>query len=322
MRKIGTFPDENAQYFVNYLVAHEMPAQISPASGGGFDLWIVEEDHLLQAQRDFDEFTKNPDDPKYRQATAKAEEFRQQELDRLRQYQKNLQKVHRQTVRRNPPVGTALLFICIVAFVTSKFSFNLDTATVQSMAFMFAPAAADLDSLSLLERQYYNLMRGEVWRVITPAFLHMSFAHLIFNMYWLVMLGFHIERREGIACFLSLVLTSAAISNLLQATMPAEIAGTPAYFVAGYWVVPFGGFSGVGYAIFGFVWMRGTWKIVPEYFMSPVSVMIWIAWFMLGVVGLDRSLVGFQMADWAHGGGLFIGLLFGSMQIGRTARQK
>ncbi|MDP1562210.1 MAG: rhomboid family intramembrane serine protease [Pirellulaceae bacterium] len=322
MRKIGKFPDETAQYFVNYLVASEMPAQISPAPGGGFDLWIVEEDHLVQALQDFEEFTRNPDDPKYRQATTKADEFRQKQLDRVRQYQKNVQKVHRRTVRRKPPVGMALLFICIIAFVTSKFSFNLETATVQSMAFMFAPASAELDSMGSLERQCYNLMQGEVWRLITPAFLHMSFAHIIFNMYWLVRLGFHIEQREGIACFLSLVLTSAAIPNLLQATVPVEFGGTPAYSVAGYWVVPFGGFSGVGYAIFGFVWMRGTWKIVPEYFMSPVSVMIWIAWFMLGVVGLDRSLVGFQMADWAHGGGLFIGLLFGAMQIGRTAKQR
>jgi GlpG protein len=104
--------------------------------------------------------------------------------------------------------------------------------------------------------------------------------------------------------------------------VPDVIGGTPAFHGPGYWVVPFGGFSGVGYAIFGFVWMRGTWKNVSEYFLSPISVMIWIAWLMLGIVGLDRSLVGFEMADWAHGGGLFIGLLFGSMKIGRTANRK
>jgi GlpG protein len=322
MRKLGTFPDANAQYFVDYLVANEMPAQVSPAPGGGFDLWIVEEDHLAKAQQEFATFKQDPSDPKYRKAAAKADQVRQKEIERVRQYQKNTQVVARRTARRGPPVGTGLLIICIAAFVLSNFSFDIQTRTVQSMAFMFAPASADLELVGSLERQCYNLLRGEVWRLITPAFLHMSFWHIIFNMYWLVILGFRIERREGGLCFLSLVIAAAAIPNFLQAIMPPELGGTPAFAGPGFWVIPFGGFSGVGYAIFGFVWMRGSWKNVPEYFLTPGSVMVWIAWFMLGVLGLDRSLVGFEMADWAHGGGLFIGLLFGSMRIGRTAKQR
>ncbi len=322
MRKLGTYQDENAQYFVDYLVAQEMPAEISPANGGGFDLWIVEEDHLERAKQAFDQFTLNPADPKYRKASAAADQVRQKKIERVRQFQKNTTTVHRRTMRRNPPAATALLVICILVFVASNFSFDIESVTVQSLAFMFAPATVELDSLGTLERQCYNLMRGEIWRLITPAFLHMSFWHIIFNMYWLVVLGFSIERREGVACFLGLVVAGAALPNLMQAIMPDVIGGTPAFHGPGYWVVPFGGFSGVGYAIFGFVWMRGTWKNVPEYFLSPISVMIWIAWLMLGIVGLDRSLVGFEMADWAHGGGLFIGLLFGSMKIGRTAKRK
>jgi GlpG protein len=319
MRKLGTFPDENAQHFVDYLVAQELPAQISPAPGGGFDLWVVEEDHFNQARQAFAEFVADPQNPKYRQASAKADEVRQKKIERVRQFQKNTQTAHRRATRRNPPVGTALLIVCIAAFVLSNFSFDPNSKAVQGMAFMFAPASAELETLSFGERQCYSVLRGEVWRLITPAFLHMNFPHIIFNMYWLVMLGFSIERREGGACFLTLVLLGAAIPNLLQAIMPG---GSDAAIGPGYWIVPFGGFSGVAYAIFGFVWMRGSWKNVPEYALTEVSIMIWIAWLMLGVLGLDRHLLGFEMADWAHGGGLFIGLLLGAMKIGRTARSK
>jgi GlpG protein len=321
MRKLGTFPDENAQHFVDYLVANELPAQISPAPNGGFELWIVEEDHFLRAKQEFAQFTENPHDPKYRNSSAKADQIRQKQVERVRRYQKNNQKAQRKFRRRNPPIGTAILVACIVVFALSNFRFDYTSPTVQSMVFMFAPATVEVEMLSYLERQCYNLMRGEVWRLITPALLHMSFVHIIFNMSWLVSLGFNIERREGSWCFLGLVLAAASISNLLQATMPEDLDGTPAFLLGPFWMIPFGGFSGVAYALFGFAWMRGTWKLVPEYFLSPFTVMFGIAWFLLGVMNLDQSLLGFSMADWAHGGGLFIGLLFGSMQVGRTANR-
>lgn len=322
MRKLGTFPDDNAQHFVNYLVAQEMPAQISPAPGGGFELWIVEEDHFARAKQEFAQFVENPQDPKYREAGTKADQVRQKQVERVRAYQKNALTVHHRTTRRAPPVATGLLLAAIFAFALSNFSFDYTSPTVQGMVFMFAPATPEVNSMGALERQCYNLMRGEVWRLITPAFLHMTFAHIIFNMYWLVTLGFSIERREGKWCFIGLVLAAAAVPNFLQAVMPPFLAGTPAHDAGPFWIVAFGGFSGVAYALFGFAWMRGTWKFVPEYFLMPSTVIIVIAWLLLGVLDLDHSLLGFRMADWGHGGGLFVGLLFGAMRVGRSAMQR
>ena len=312
MRKLGSYPNEKAQVFIDYLVAKEMPAQISPAPGGGFDLWIIEEDHYRAAKADFDEFTASPEDAKYRHASKAAEKIREQALERARQYRKNVVKPSGRRSKRQPPIGMALLVICIVVFVLTGFRFDPTSKVVQSLAFMAASWSPELLDLSPWELSTYNLRQGQIWRAITPAFLHMSFWHIIFNMSWLVMLGFNIERREGPTRFIVLVLASAICGNLLQGLMPSTWDGTPVAPTGTGLIVPFGGFSGVAYGLFGFAWMKGTQRFIPEYMMPASTVIIVIGWFMLGVLGLDQELMGVSMANWAHGGGLVMGMLLGS----------
>lgn len=322
MRKLGSFPTDQAECFVDFLVAHEMPAQISPAKDGGFDLWIVEEDHLPRAREEFAAFVAAPDDPKYRQVAAKAEQIRRQQLDRVRQYRKNVQKVHALRQRRLPPVCMVLLFSCIAVFALTGFSFDPRSSVVQALSFMAAPATAELVALSDLQRASYSLQRGEIWRAVTPALMHGDFIHIIFNMIWLIFLGTRIERREGSALMVTLVLLAAVIPNLLQGLMPLNLDGSVPRPVGDMWLSRFCGFSGVAYALFGFVWMRGAWKGVPEYILPTTTVVLLMAWLMLGVMGLDYDVLRIEMANWAHGGGLFVGLWLGSLEVGRSAKRR
>jgi GlpG protein len=322
MRKLGTYPDDQAARFVDYLVANEMPAQISPASGGGYDLWIVEEDHLAQAKQEFAAFVAAPSATKYQQAASQADRIRDEQVQRVRQYQKNIHKISRRSQPRQPPVGMAILLICVVVFAASGFRFDYNSKTVQGLAFMSAPRSPELEALGQFELSSYNLSRGELWRMLTPSVLHMSFAHIIFNMSWLVGLGFNIERREGSAFFLWLVLLTAAVPNLLQGLAPAHWDGTPPGIAGERLLVPFGGFSGVAYGLFGFAWLRGTRRFVPEYLLSPVAVVLAIGWLMLGVLGLDAAILRINMANWGHGGGLVIGMIMGLLPVGRTGLRK
>ncbi len=62
------------------------------------------------------------------------------------------------------------------------------------------------------------VQNGEVWRLITSAFLHVSLAHLLVNMYSLVALGTQVETFIGKWKFLFIYFISAICGNLLSLT--------------------------------------------------------------------------------------------------------
>jgi GlpG protein len=85
-----------------------------------------------------------------------------------------------------------------------------------------------------------TLSKGQVWRLITPDFLHFSWPHIIFNSVMLWFLGSQVEFIDGRTRLLVLALVASLLSNGLQ------------YLVTG---PLFGGLSGVVYAIMGYCWL-------------------------------------------------------------------
>ena len=70
-----------------------------------------------------------------------------------------------------------------------------------------------------------NLMlvqNGEVWRLLTSAFLHAGLIHLLVNMYSLVILGTQVETFIGKWKFLFIYLISAISGNLLSLVFSAS----------------------------------------------------------------------------------------------------
>ncbi len=104
--------------------------------------------------------------------------------------------------------------------------------------------------------------------------------------------------------------------------MPVKLGGTEMGATNGCLVAPFGGLSGVVYGLLGFFWMKSEFD--PSFgFRMPLSVVIWaIAWFFLGVSNLDDKLLGFSMANWAHGAGFVCGILIGLMASTSSAKPK
>ena len=137
-----------------------------------------------------------------------------------------------------------------------------------------------------------DLLAGEAWRLFTPAFVHLGALHLLFNMMWLWDLGGGIERLKGGGFLALFVAASGAASNLLQ----YAITHSP-YF---------GGMSGVVYALLGYVWMQGRFNPAFGIALHRSTVAMMLAWYALCWTGLLGPI-----ANWAHTGGLAMGVAWG-----------
>ncbi len=86
----------------------------------------------------------------------------------------------------------------------------------------------------------------------------------------------------------------------------------------------FAGMSGVVYGLFGFAWVRSTLDPSAGFLIPQSTVIILIAWMLLGFTPFDEQLIGMRMANWGHGAGLVVGMAvaFLSVQLNRSRTVK
>lgn len=140
----------------------------------------------------------------------------------------------------------------------------------------------------------WHWSRGEFWRLWSPAVVHFSLPHALFNALGVWILGRSLEARAGTLPLLLLVLVSAAVSNLAQYLWSPETV--------------FGGMSGVVYALVGAVLVLQ--RMVPAWHDVPSGIVtLAVGWLLICATGLFTLIFGVGVANAAHLGGFVSGLL-------------
>jgi len=132
---------------------------------------------------------------------------------------------------------------------------------------------------------------GQLWRLITPMFLHGSFLHVAFNMYALSKIGPRLERFYGHWRFLALYLLSGFGGNVFSMLFTEAPS------------------LGSSTAIFGLIGAQGVFfyhnrKIFGPSFRQALNNIITIAMVNL-IIGLSPGI-----DNWGHIGGLIGGVIF------------
>lgn len=135
------------------------------------------------------------------------------------------------------------------------------------------------------------ILEGEIWRFLTPAFLHGSIVHLGFNMYAIYLFGPSLERKYGSISFILLYAIGAVLGNVFSFLFSPNIS------------------LGSSTAIFGLIAAQGVFIYKNRHLLgNAAKPLLTNVLFMIAVnlfLGLSPGI-----DNWGHMGGLVGGFLY------------
>ena len=295
MREIGTIPErEAAERLADYLLTLGIATQLDHEQGG-WVVWVRDEDQLERGKQELEAFLRNPRDDRYQNARQHAADVRRKEEAREKAFQKNYVNMSRQWDRqalRRSPLTIGVIVICVLVSLLTGLgeqNYELQSALTFSSFEVLGDGWVRFSGWQSIES-------GEVWRLVTPIFLHFGITHIIFNMWCWYVLASAFEIRRGIWRLALFVIVTAVISNTTQ------------YYFSGNPL--FGGMSGVVYGLFGYICMKSRFDPNAGLYMDPRNTFIMIAWLFLCMTGLLGNI-----ANAAHVAGLIVGVIVGYAPI-------
>jgi GlpG protein len=269
---------------------------VEPDSGGQFAVWVRSDDQLERAESLLDRFRRDPSHRDFEGVIAAARHRRTVEEKEAQAAGSRFHDKDTIWKERTPVLTIALIFASIAVTIMTRMGDNLDAVRHFSITEYWVTGSYVEWQAGLPE-----IRRGEVWRLVTPIFLHFHILHILFNMLWMKDLGGIIERRLG-TWFLGIFVVIVAIaSNLGQYLVSAP---------------NFGGMSGVVYGLLGFAWMKGRFDPNAGFALHHTTVAMMLIWFVLCLTGLVGPI-----ANTAHGVGLGLGVAWGYASALRSARR-
>ncbi len=193
---------------------------------------------------------------------------------------------------KTTPLNLLFIFLSCLGALLVEFDYHINLLhwfTFQDVNFGVSPP------------QFSSLSPVELWRNLTPAFIHFGLFHVLFNSLWMWDLGRRLELLLGFKGYLLFFVFAAACSNWAQ-----YLWGDGGLF---------GGMSGVVYALVGFILIHK--KLAPHPLTHvPSSVLgFMLIWLVLCMTGVVNYFIDGSVANAAHIGGLVAGVVFAIVTI-------
>ncbi|UTF60713.1 rhomboid family intramembrane serine protease [Gilvimarinus sp. DA14] len=200
------------------------------------------------------------------------------------------------------PVTVALILASIFGFACVEFA-PLRAFVAQ---LTFVPVIPTQQGLILGSLQD-TIQSQQFWRLLSPALLHFSIFHIVFNALWTWELGRRLEWSMGPGLYVVFFVITGVASNLAQ------------YF----WPGPqslFGGMSGVIYAMVGYIGICQWLKPEPLLAVPKGILIFMLAWLGICMLGVVDFFMAGGVANGAHLGGLISGAVFALGKLGLAGK--
>ena len=136
------------------------------------------------------------------------------------------------------------------------------------------------------------VLHGEIWRMVSCAFLHIGLIHLFVNSYTLYQLGTFIEDFFGQSKLIATYVLTAITSSLLSLTFSGGISAGAS-----------GALFGLTGLLLGNAWAKKVYTFdLPIDERQLIPFVLFNLWFGAVTPGID---------NWAHIGGLLGGIVLG-----------
>ncbi len=256
-----------AQALVDYLATLGISCELTQ-SELGVSVWLADERRLAQAQQEVKRFLSEPNHPRYMEAS-----WQSGHADARIDYSKGMTDPVTDFLHQAGPLTLVVIIACLAIYALDAIGLPI----FDELA--FHPTLAQFTD-------------WQAWRYVTPAFIHFSVLHLVFNLLWWWYLGGQIEQRLGSGKLFILLIVGAALPNIAE------------FFASG---PRFGGLSGVVYALLGYSWLRTRLQPDCGLAMPPALMGFMLVWLVLGFL----DMLGTPTANMAHLVGLLVGLAQG-----------
>ena len=284
MRQLTILKDEpTAQRFAAWLVTQKIEAHAEQEKEG-WAVWVREEDQLAAAKEQLAQFKLEPDHPRYRNAPQQAAALEREEQQKRAQAQKNTIEMSRNwgsgmTAPRSQPVVMSFIFASVLVFVLTNWGEQTGPGLRATLQICDGISQVK-DGRVPFTFVWKNLLQGEIWRLITPMFLHFAIMHIAFNLLIMYDFGGQVESRLKSGWFLLLVVVIAIVAHAGQALVDSVqlVDGQLRYYPYFPSTGNFGGMSGVNYGLFGFIFVRSRYRNDSGYMLRPETTLIMFAW--------------------------------------------